>query len=468
MVVKASVQRLEASRVALEVEVPAEEVQKSLDEAYRRLARRVQVPGFRPGRVPPAVLRARLGRQPIYDEALELLLPRAYRTAIDEQGLEPVEEPKFDIVRMEDGQPLVFRAEVTVKPEVRPQGYRGVRVRRNVYEVTDADVDRVLRRLQERLAVLEPTDEPARRGHFVELDYDALLDGKPFRGGAARGRTVELGREQVAPGFDAAVEGLRAGEERSFDLTVPQEGTDPELAGRRLSFTVRVQAVKAKRLPPIDDDMARDLGAYQSLEQLRQAIRDQLQQAGDRKAEQEVRREVVDRLVQALSVEVPEPMVRRRTDTLLQDLAQQLAQRGLTVERYLELTGRSASELVASMEPVARRQLLEELALDAVAKAEGITVDPAEVDRQVRALWGDADAAPAGQRQRSEAARRQALQEELWRGVEVSLRRQETVRWLVEQAKVESQPVQGLADEELEVEVAARIEAAGQQVGQAV
>ena len=468
MAVKATVQRLEGSRVSVEVEVAVEEVQRSLDEAYRRLAQRVKVPGFRPGRVPPAVLRAKLGKQPIYDEALELLLPRAYQRAMDEQGLEPVDEPRFDIVQLEDDKPLVFKAEVTVKPEVKPDGYRGVRVEKKAYEVTDADVERVLRRLQERLAVLEPTDGPVQRGHFVELDYDALLDGKPFRGGAARGRTVEVGREQVAPGFDAAIEGMRPGEQRTFELTLPADYPDAQLAGRKLSFTVTAHSVKAKRLPEPDDEMARDLGSYASLEQLREAIREELRRAAEEKAEQELRRQVAERVVQSVSVEIPEPMLRRRTDTLLREFAEGLARQGLTVERYLELTGRSASELVASVEPEARRQLLEELVLDAVARAEGIEADPAEVDRHVRAILGDEPARPPTGRQRQQAERRQAAREDLRRHLEVVLRRERAMQWLVEHAQVELRPVQGVADPQLEAEVAARVEAAGQQTGQAV
>ncbi|MEW6048004.1 MAG: trigger factor, partial [Bacillota bacterium] len=313
MTVKATVHPLEGSKVSLEVEVPVEEVRKGLDEAYRRLAQRVRIPGFRPGRVPPQVLRARLGRQSVFDEVLELLLPRAYREAVEESRVEPVEEPRFDIVQMEEDKPLVFKAEVTVKPEVKPGTYKGVKAERVVRRVADGDVDRVLRRLQERFAVLEPSEGPVQRGLFAEIDYDALLDGRPFRGGAARGRTIEVGSQRVLPGFDAAIEGMRPGEQRQFELTVPEDYPDKELAGKKLSFSVTVKAVKAKRLPQLDDEFARDVGPYQSLEELRRAIREELQKSADRRSTAELRRQVVEKVAQAASVEVPEPMLRRRT-----------------------------------------------------------------------------------------------------------------------------------------------------------
>ncbi|HEY8487322.1 MAG TPA: trigger factor [Limnochordales bacterium] len=471
MAVKASLQRMEGSKVALEVEVAPEEVQRSLQEAYRRLAERVRVPGFRPGRVPPQVLRARLGRQSIYDEALEVLLPRAYQQAVQEQGLEPVEEPRFDIVQMEEDKPLVFRAEVTVKPEVRLDSYRGLPAQRKVYEVTEADVDRVLRRLQERMAVLEPEEGPVRRGHFVELDYEALLDGKPFRGGAARGRTVEVGREQVAPGFDEAIEGMRPGEERSFQLELPADYPDSQLAGKRLQFRVTVHAVKSRRLPELDDELARDLGQA-DLGALRELVRRELEQILSRRADQELRRQVVDRLIQTVSVEVPEVMLRRRTDSLLQDLAERLARQGLTVERYLQLTGRSASELVGSVEPEARRQLVEEMVLDAVARAEGIEADPQEVERELQLLVGaEQQEQPGGARRgrdRQARARQQELREDLRRYLQRALRRQRAVDWLVAHAQVQNVPAEGGVDEQAEAEAAAAVELRAQPSGEAV
>ena len=453
MSVKATVHPLEGSKVSLEVEVPVEEVRRGLQEAYRRLAQRVRVPGFRPGRVPPEVLRARLGTQSVYDEALDILLPRAYREAVEQNRLEPVEEPRVDIVQMGEDKPLIFKAEVTVKPEVTLGAYRGVKVERVVRRVTDADLDRVLQRLQERYAVLEPTDSPVQRGLYAEISYDALLEGKPFRGGAARGRTIEVGSEQVLPGFDAAIEGMRAGEQRQFELTVPQDYPDGNLAGKRVSFTVTVNAVKSKRLPALDDEFARDVGDYQNLEELRAAIRRHLEASAERRSRTELRRQVVEKVTQQATVEVPEPMLRRRTDRLIRDLAERLAAQGLTVERYLELTGRSASELVQSVEPEARRQLAEEMVLDAVARQEGIEPDPDEVERQVQQMMAayrrGGEAGPLSERRRrEEQARLEALEEDLRESVRVSLRRDRVVDWLVEHAEVTERTVEGLGHDE--------------------
>lgn len=453
MSVKATVHPLEGSKVSLEVEVPAEEVRRGLQEAYRRLARRVQVPGFRPGRVPPEVLRARLGAQSVYDEALDILLPRAYREAVEQNGLEPVEEPRVDIVQMEEDKPLIFKAEVTVKPEVALGAYRGVQVERVVRRVTDADVDRVLQRLQERYAVLEPTDAPVQRGLYAEISYDALLEGRPFRGGAVRGRTIEVGSEQVLPGFDSAIEGMRAGEQRQFELTVPEDYPDRNLAGKKVAFTVTVQAVKSKRLPAIDDELARDVGSYQNLEELRAAIRRQLEASAESRSRAELRRQVVEKVTQQATVQVPEPMLRRRTDRLIRDLAERLASQGLTIERYLELTGRSAAELVESVEPEARRQLTEEMVLDAVARQEGLEPDPDEVERRVEEMMAayrrGGEAGPVSdRRRREEQARLEALREDLRESVRVGLRRERAVEWLVEHADVTERAVEGLGHDE--------------------
>ncbi|HEY8424865.1 MAG TPA: trigger factor [Limnochordales bacterium] len=470
MSVKATVHPLEGSKVSLEVEVPAETVRRSMDEAYRRLAQRVRVPGFRPGRVPPEVLRARLGVQPVYDEALDILLPQAYREAVEQSGLEPVEDPRIDIVQMEEDKPLVFKAEVTVKPEVTLGTYRGVKVERVVRRVSDADVDRVLRRLQEQLAVLEPVDQPVQRGLYVEVDYDALLDGRPFRGGAARGRTLEVGSEQVLPGFDAAIEGMRPGEQRQFELDVPADYPVKDLAGKRLAFTVTVQSVKAKRLPAIDDELAQQVGGYADLGELKAAIRRSLEASADRKGRAELRRRVVERVTQEAKVEVPEPMLRRRTDRLLRELAERLAAQGLTVERYLELTGRSASELVQSLEPEARRQLVEEMVIDAIARQESIEPDPAEVERRVEEVLGPirgrGDAAQLSERRRrQEQARQQQLAEDVRESVRIGLRRERTVAWLVEQAEVTEREEEGLGEDEA-AELTAVLEVQQQATGE--
>ncbi|MBE3598310.1 MAG: trigger factor [Limnochordaceae bacterium] len=473
MSVKATVQVLEGSKVSLQVEVPADEVQRSLDQAYQRLAQRVRIPGFRPGRVPPQVLRARLGRQPIYDEALEYLLPRAYREAVEDARIEPVDEPRFDVVQMEEEKPLVFKAEVTVKPEVKLGDTKGMRVERRVVRVGDGDVDRVLRRIQERFAVLEPVDEAVQRGYYAEVDYDALLDGKPFRGGAARGRTIEIGRDQVVPGFDEAITGARAGESRQFELTLPADYPTKDLAGKTLSFQVTVQAVKKKRLPALDDDLAKDVGPYETLDALKQAIRTELEQVAERRARAGVRRQVVEKVTQAASVEVPETMVQRRADRLLRNFAERLAMQGLTLERYLELSGRSASELVSSIEPDARRQILEELVLDAVARQEQLEPDPDAVEKRVEQLMasyrqgqdvGVASERPGGdRRQREQQARLEALEEEVRESVRTSMRRDKAIDWLVEHAEVTEQEAEGGIDDEAELEAILRVEQSQQQ-----
>lgn len=460
MSVKATVQPLEGSKVALEVEVAAEDVRRGLEAAYQRLARKVKIPGFRPGHVPPQVLKARLGRQPVYDEALESLLPDAYRQAVAETRIEPVDDPHFDVVQMEDDKPLVFRAEVTVKPEAKLGTYKEVPAERRVVRVVDADVDRVLRRIQERFAVLEPAEGAVQRGLFVEVDYEALLEGKPFRGGAARNRTVEIGREQVAPGWDDAVVGMQAGETRQFALKMPDDQSAGEMANKTLSFSVTLRAIKRKRLPELDDDLARDVGAYDSLEALEQAVRNALQEAVDRRASAAFRRQVVDKVVQGASVDIPEPMVSRRTDRLLRNLAERLAAQGLTVERYLELSGRSAAELVKSLEPEARRQLTEEMVLDAVARQEDLKPDPQALDRQVdEVMTSYARSRSEGEGRRAASPERLAqLREDVRDSLRTSMSRERAVDWLVEHARPEDREVEGVQDDDAELEAIFRVE----------
>jgi trigger factor len=271
--VRASVTELPESRVRVQAEVPAEEVQRSVDEAARELGRRMRVPGFRKGKVPPPIVIRRLGREAVLDEALRTALGRWYADAIEEAGIAPVGEPELDMQQLPDeGQPLSFSIEIGVRPEAKLGQYKGLEVGRREPTVDDSMIDQELERLREQFATLETVERPAEDGDFVVIDYAGTLDGEPFEGGAGRDQLLELGSGRLIPGFEEQLTGASAGDTRTVEVSFPEDYQAEELAGRDAQFEVTVNEVRAKRLPEIDDEFAAEAGGFDTLAELREDI----------------------------------------------------------------------------------------------------------------------------------------------------------------------------------------------------
>ena len=371
--VKTSVTELPESRVRVQAEVSAEEVERRVAEAAKLLGRQMRVPGFRKGKVPAPVVIRRLGREAVLDEALRRALGGWYADAIEEAGIAPVGEPELDIGEPPgEGQPLSFSIEIGVRPTAKLGQYRGLEVGRREPAVDEADVSAELERLRERVATLETVERPAAEGDHVVIDYVGSTNGVPFEGGAGRDQLLELGSGRLIPGFEEQLLGAAAGETRTVEVTFPEDYPNQDLAGAPAQFEVNVTEVKAKQLPDLDDDFASEAGGFDTLEELREDIRERLKASEERAIEREFEEAVLDAAVAEATVDVPEKLVHARAHELLEDSLSALARQGISKETYLRIAGKDEETLAHEAEPEAERALKREAVLAAVVAAEEI------------------------------------------------------------------------------------------------
>ena len=378
--VKTSVTELPESRVRVEAEVPAEEVERRVAEAARQLGQRLRVPGFRRGKVPPPLVIQRLGREAVLDEALRGALGGWYIDAIEEAGIAPVGEPDLDVGDMpSEGQPLSFSIEIGVRPGAELGQYQGVEVGRREPVVEKSAIEEQLERLREQFATLETVDRPAQEGDQIVVDYVGSIDGEPFEGGAGSDQLLELGSGRLIPGFEEQLVGASAGEERTVEVQFPDDYGETSLAGRPANFQVKVKEVKAKRLPELDDEFASQAGGFDTLDELREDIAEWLQANEERAIEREFEEAVLDAVVAESTVEVPEKLVHARAHEVLDETLSALARQGISKEAYLQIAGKDEEALAHEAEPQAEQALKREAVLAAVVEAEGIAPSDDEV-----------------------------------------------------------------------------------------
>ncbi|NLY51032.1 MAG: trigger factor [Firmicutes bacterium] len=372
-------EQLEKNKVRLEVEVEKEKVNAAINTAVRSLARRVNIPGFRRGRVPRPVLELKLGKEAIYDEALELLLPEAYSQAVAEQGLDPIDKPLVEEVKIEEDQPLVFTATVEVMPQVQLGEYTGLPVNKQKVEITEEQVDAVLKDLQERHATFSTSEEPAAEGDLIMADFRGTVDGESFEGSQAENMPLVVGAPGFFPGLSEGLAGAKKGETKEVKLTLPADFRVSEVAGKEALFTVTVKEVHKKSLAPLDDEFAKDVSEFGTLEELRNAIRQNLSEAAERRIRELMEAQVIRRALEKTEIEVPDVLVARRAHTLLHNFEHELAHRGLSLDKYCEIRETTPEKVEEEFKPAASNQVKTELLLDAIAKAENLTVTPEKV-----------------------------------------------------------------------------------------
>jgi len=374
---KTNVTELPESRVRVEAEVPAAEVEKSLARAAKQLARDMRVPGFRKGKVPPQVVIRRVGREYVLDEAVRASIGSWYSQAIDEARIHPVGEPSLDLGDLPaQGRPLTFTVEIGVRPTATLGEYKGLEVGKREPDVDDHRVEHELEHLREHLGRLETADRAAREGDFVVVDYVGSIDGVPFEGGEGRDQLIEIGGGRLIPGFEEQLVGLTAGEERTIDVTFPDDYGADHLAGRAAQFAISAKEVRERVLPELDDDLASDAAGFDTLDELKDDIRRRIAAQEEQAIENEYREAVLDAAVENATVEVPDALVEARAQELWDQTARTLQQRGLSKEAYLQMSGRTEEQIVEEAKPDAEQALRREAVLAAVIEAEGI--DPSD------------------------------------------------------------------------------------------
>ncbi|AKM19947.1 trigger factor [Anoxybacillus geothermalis] len=381
-------EKLEGNEGVLTVEVDAEQVNKGLDAAFKKVVKNIALPGFRKGKVPRVLFEKRFGVEALYQDALDILLPEAYAKAVEEAGIEPVSMPEIDIEQMEKGKSLIFKAKVTVKPEVKLGQYKGLEVEKMDATVTDEDVENELKRLQENYAELVvKEDGTVENGDTAVIDFEGFVDGEPFEGGKAENYSLEIGSGTFIPGFEEQLVGMKAGEEKEIQVTFPEEYHAEQLAGKPATFKVKVHEVKAKQLPALDDEFAKDVDEeVETLDELKAKIRARLEEAKKNEAETALRNAVVEKAAANAEIDIPAVMVQNETDRMLREFDQRLQMQGLNLQLYYQFSGQDEAALREQMKEDAEKRVRAALTLEAIAKAENIEVTDEEVEEELQKM----------------------------------------------------------------------------------
>jgi trigger factor len=375
------VSELPESRARVEVEVPPKDVERATSRVARAMAKEMRMPGFRAGKAPPSLVIQRLGFGAVLQEAIRDALPEWYERALLDSGISPVGDPSIEMVSTPEaeGEPLGFSFEVGVRPTAKLGDYKGLEVGRADKEVGEEIVDREVERLREGFARLEPVERAAAEGDSVLIDFEGLIDDVAFEGGKADDYLLELGSSQLIEGFEEQLVGAKAGEERKVEVSFPTDYHTEKLAGKDAAFTVKVKEVREKVLPELDDEFAAEASEFDTLEELREDIREKVGTVLESRAEEDFRVAAVDAAVDAAAVEVPAGLVAARAAERWERTERQLAGRGMDPNTFLQLQDKTREELIEESKPDAERELKREAVVTAIAEAEGIEVGEEEL-----------------------------------------------------------------------------------------
>lgn len=377
-------EKLEKSMHELQFSVDAETFKAAIEKAYKREGKKYNVPGFRKGHAPRAVIEKMYGADIFHYDAINDLFPEAYEAAVVESGIQPVGRPEADVVSesLEDG--VVLKVTVAVKPEVKVGNYTGLKATKKVNTVDDADVEAELVRMQNRNGRIITREGKAENGDTVDMDFEGFVDGVAFEGGKAEHYSLVLGSGSFIPGFEDQLIGHEAGEEFDVNVTFPEEYQAKELAGKPAVFKIKLHEVKTKELPALDDEFAKDVSEYDTLDELKASIRKGMEEQNEKQAALAVENDLVDQVIATIESDIPEAMYEARMDEAVRDFEYRLAQQGLKLDMYLQYMGQTMESFRASFREQAEKQVKIRLALEAVAAAEQIVASDEELEAELQ------------------------------------------------------------------------------------
>ena len=375
------VKELPNSRAEVEVEVPAQDVERATSRAARAMAREMRMPGFRKGKAPPSLVIQRVGFGAVLEEAIREALPEWYESALLSSGVSPIGDPSIEMTSTPEaeGESLSFKFEVGVRPTATLGDYKGLDVGKAETEVPEDLIDTEINRIREGFARLEQVERVAAEGDALLIDFEGFVDGKAFEGGKAEDYLLQLGSGQLIEGFEEQLTGAKAGEEPKVEVTFPEDYQAEQLAGEDAVFNIKVKEVREKILPELDDDFASDASEFETLKELRDDIREKVGAAYGQRAEEDFQIAAVDAAVAKAKVEIPDDLVAARATERFERLERQLAQRGMDPNAYLQMQGKTRDEVIEESKPDARRDLEREAVVTAVAEAESIEVSDEEM-----------------------------------------------------------------------------------------
>jgi len=383
-----NLEKLEQNFVMVEVTVEPKEIEDALAESYKIVVNKVNLPGFRKGHIPRQILEAQCGKTVLYEDALDIIVSKGYYKAVEQFGLEPIDQPKLDINEpFEEGKTFIFKAKIEVLPEVKLGQYKGLEVEKVKATVTESEIEERLKSLQERHAELVVSDKKQiEKGDFSVIDFEGYVDGKAFAGGAAQGYSLEIGSGSFIPGFEEQLIGMSLETSKDIKVTFPEDYPNKELTGKEATFKVTLHEIKVKEIPIIDDEFAKSVGNFETVDQLKNDLREKILAMNERETETNYSDAVINAAVEKATVELPETMIKQEMEDLLHRFEHNLAYQGLTLEKYLDYTQKTSEQVKEDFRPEAIKRVKTDLILNSVAKEEKIEVSDAEVDQKMQEL----------------------------------------------------------------------------------
>ncbi|MCS1351476.1 trigger factor [Mechercharimyces sp. CAU 1602] len=385
-------EKTETNKGILTVEVEAEKVNEALDQAFTKVIKKVSVPGFRKGKVPRPIFEKRFGVESLYQDALDILLPEAYGSAVEEAGIEPVDQPEIDLEQIEKGAPLIFKATVTVKPEVKLGQYKELEIEEKDFSVSDEDIEAELKKMQEQQGQLEVVEEgEVAEGDRVILDFDGMIDGERFEGGQAEQYNLEVGSGQFIPGFEEQLVGMKVGDEKDVLVSFPEEYHAENLAGKEATFHVKMHEIKRLSLPVLDDEFAQDVSDFDTLAELQADTRKNLEEKAKREQEDYIRNSLVEKATENAEIELPAVMIESQVDHMVQQFEQQLRYQGITLEQYQQLLGQDDDAIRSQFREDAEKKVRADLVLEQIGIEESIEVSDEDLEAELKELASEMD-----------------------------------------------------------------------------
>ena len=380
----ATVEKLSSNQVKLTVTVSAQDFEQAMNAAYGKLKGRLTVPGFRKGKAPRKIIENYYGAGVLVEEAFNTVLPDSYDKAVEETGIKPVAQPEIDLETIGAGEDCVYTATVYVRPEVTLGQYKGIAVPAAKWEVKPEQVQAEIDRAAERVSrMVEVTDRAAQNGDSTNINYAGTVDGVAFAGGTAENQNLVLGSGMFIPGFEDQVVGMNIGEERDINVTFPEEYQAKELAGKAAVFHVKLNSISYKEMPEINDDFAKDVSEFDTLDEYKADIEKRIGEQEKNAAEQDRTDKIIEKVCKNATVDIPQPMVERAIDQRVNEMNMRMSYQGLKMEDFLKYTGQTMEQLRLSYADAARKQVLAEVVLDAIRAAEGIDATAEEVDAEI-------------------------------------------------------------------------------------
>ncbi|GAB6274054.1 MAG: trigger factor [Peptococcaceae bacterium] len=431
---KTDVEKMENNWVLLKIEVETEEFAQAINQVYRKLVKGVNIPGFRPGRAPRVVLERHVGKKRLLDEAVETLVNDAYHKAVEETGIEPVSAPELDLVQTEEGKPVKFNAKVMVKPEVQLGQYTDFELKKPLLKVRDEEVDLELELLRKNHAQLVTLDEgKVLPEDEVTIDFEGKVGGEPVKEWQACDFILETGRDELLPGFDDQLYEMSCGEIKEIKIDLPEDYYKKELSGQEMVFTVKLKSLRRKRIPALDDEFAKDISEFETLEELKDYIRNKLTEKMENKAEASVRQELIKKVVDNAILEVPEEMINNQVEFMVQDMERYIKEnvlpKDISIDEYYKETKSSREKQKEDFYPEAEIFLKTMFVLEAVTKKEGLQIKAEDIDKKLIEI-----AAQTGQE--VNAVREYISRQKQFIPFVQDLQREKTIQFLIEKSKI--------------------------------